>query len=271
MLLAVVALLLVLLVVAVLVFQRRLIYFPAKLTADAARQLAIRNGFVAWRNRSGDTIGWQLPAARLADRAVLVVHGNAGSAIHRDYFARPIRAAAAAADVFILEYPGYGVRGGSPGRDTFLAAAEEAFDVIPSPTPVFVVGESLGCGVATHLARTRAPRVAGLVLFAPYNTLVEVAQTVVPILPMGLLLRDQFNPAEDLKHYNGPVEIVLAGADEVIPPESGRRLYDGYTGPKHIEIMPGARHNDIISQPPEWWKTVFAFWQHHKATPATAN
>jgi pimeloyl-ACP methyl ester carboxylesterase len=152
-----------------------------------------------------------------------------------------------------------------------LTAAEEAFDLIPRQTPVFVIGESLGSGVATYLARTRPSRVSGLVLFAPYDALIEVAQTIVPLLPMRLLLRDQFNPAEDLKYYRGPVTIVLAGADEVIPPESGQRLYDGYTGPKEIRVMPGARHNDIISQPAEWWTTVFAFWEQHKAASTTAN
>jgi fermentation-respiration switch protein FrsA (DUF1100 family) len=82
-----------------------------------------------------------------------------------------------------------------------------------------------------------------------------------PWLPAYFLLLDRFNPAEDLKDYRGPVKIVLAGADEIIPVESGRRLFEGYAGPKNLQIIPGAQHNDIAGQSPAWWKEIFAFWQ----------
>ena len=78
-----------------------------------------------------------------------------------------------------------------------------------------------------------------------------------PLLPAYLLLLDRFNPAECLQDYRGPVKIVLAGADEIIPVESGRRLFEGYQGPKNLQIIPGAHHNDIAGQSPEWWKGFF--------------
>jgi uncharacterized protein len=248
-----------LLVVAVALLQRRLIFLPTKLTRELAERSAAEKGFVPWQNSAGHVIGWKLPSSEVSSASVMIVHGNAGSATDRDYLARPIHQAAAV-DVYVLEYPGYGMRAGSPGITSLLAAADEAFDLIPTNAPVYVVGESLGSGVAAHLAQRTPDRVSGLMLFMPYNNMVAVAQSKMPFLPVSLLLRDRFAPDAWLKEYHGPVKIILAEADEVIPAKFGRRLYDGYAGPKDLQVVPGARHNDVAAQTPAWWKSVFAFW-----------
>src|SRR6266436_206940 len=71
-------------------FQRRLIYFPTKLDPSYAEKAAEREGFLAWRNKSGEIIGWNLPASESPSACVLVVHGNAGCALDRAYIAQPI-------------------------------------------------------------------------------------------------------------------------------------------------------------------------------------
>jgi fermentation-respiration switch protein FrsA (DUF1100 family) len=101
-------------------------------------------------------------------------------------------------------------------------------------------------------------------LFAPYHDLASVAQRRMPFLPAYLLLLDRFNPAEDLKNYHGPVKMVVAGADEIIPSGSGRQLFADYRGPKTLQIIPGAHHNEVAEQSPEWWKEVFLFWQQNR-------
>jgi pimeloyl-ACP methyl ester carboxylesterase len=181
----------------------------------------------------------------------------------RGYIAKPIHDAVNV-DVYVFEYPGYGARDGSPGKQSFFTAGTEAFELLPDSLPKYVVSESIGAGVACHLAKTHSTNVAGLVLFMPYCDLASVAQRKMPWLPAYLLLLDRFNPAECLKDYRGPVKIVLAGADEIIPVESGRRLFDKYQGPKNLQIIPGAHHNDIAGQSPEWWKEVFSFWQQNR-------
>lgn len=240
--------------------QRRMIYFPTKLDPRVANQVAAKAGYQPWRTGGGELIGWKLPASGVSTGSVVVVHGNAGSALDRDYIARPIHEAGSR-DVFILEYPGYGARGGSPSMKSFLAAAEDAFTTLPNQLPVHVVSESLGTGVAAHLAKAKGERVAGLLMFVPYNNLVSVGQRQMPFLPVTLLLTERFDPLEWLKDYRGPVGIVIAGSDEVIPPDLGLKLHDGYAGPKKLQVIEGARHNDVAGQRPEWWREVFAFWQ----------
>jgi uncharacterized protein len=245
--------------------QRRLLYFPAKIPTDVVVQAAAEHGFAPWRNSSGRIIGWKMSSTETPTGSVLIVHGNAGCAMDRDYLARPIHDAMPV-DVFVLEYPGYGAREGSPGKKSFDAAAEEAFQMLPTNSPKYIVSESIGTGVACDLAKNHPKEVAGLALIAPYHDLASVAQRHMWFLPAYFFLLDRFNPAECLKSYHGPVTFVVAGADEIIGSTSGIRLYDGYNGAKNLQVVPGAHHNDISAQPPDWWRDVLVFWQQHAQT-----
>ena len=239
--------------------QRKLLYFPTKIPADAIESVAADHGFAPWRNSVGEIIGWKMPAKTNATASVLVVHGNAGCALSRDYLAQPIDDAADV-DVFVLEYPGYGARSGSPSKTSFLAAAENSFQLLPKNLPRYVVSESIGTGVAAELAKNHPAEISGLALFVPYHNLATVAQRQMCFLPAYYLLRDRFNPEESLKNYHGPVKFIIAGNDEIIGAASGLRLASGYGGPKELQVFPGAHHNDIAGQPPAWWREVFSFW-----------
>ncbi len=216
-----------LVVLVVLIFQRRLIYLPTKIPADVIESVAAEHGFAPWKNPAGQIIGWKMAASGTPTGSVLIVHGNAGCALSRDYIARPIHDAAAV-DVYVLEYPGYGARPGSPSKASLIAAAEEAFQLLPTNLPKYVVSESLGTGVACELAKNHPKEISGLALFVPYDNLASVAQKQMPFLPAYFLLFDRFNPAECLKSYHGPVKFVVAGADEIIGagcgPPTVRRL-----------------------------------------------
>jgi len=257
-------------VLAVLIYQRRLLYLPAKIPAAVIASLAAEHGFAPWKNPSGQIIGWKIPATGTATGSVLIVHGNAGCAIDRDYLAQPVHDAATV-DVFVLEYPGYGAREGSPSKQSLIAAAEEAFRLMPAGLPKYVVSESIGAGVACELAKHHPQEVAGLALFVPYHNLAAVAQRRMWFLPAYFLLLDRFNPEACLQSYHGPVKFVVAGADEIIGPASGLRLAEGYHGPKDLQLMPSTHHNDVAAQPPEWWRTVFSFWQKNAAVRPNPN
>jgi uncharacterized protein len=245
--------------------QRYLIYVPTKVTLDFAEDTAAKAGFIAWRNSADQFIGWKLSARSSPTGSILIIHGNGGWALDRAYMAKPIHDAASL-DVYILEYPGYGAREGSPGESSLLAAADEAFENLPKNLPAYVVSESLGTGVAAHLAQKYPARVAGLALFVPYDNLASVAANHVPFLPAYFLLWDRFDPEEWLKDYHGPVKVIVAGSDEIIPPKFGERLYDSYNGPKILQVIPGARHSSTVAESPDWWRELLAFWQTHATT-----
>lgn len=174
-------------------------------------------------------------------------------------------------DVFVMEYPGYGARRGSPSLKSLLAAGGKGFASLPTNMPIYVVSESIGAGVAAHLAKAHPQEVAGMVMFVPYDNLASVAQSKMPLLLPYFFLRDRYKPAEWMKDYRGPVTMVVAGSDEIIPPKSGQRLFDSYAGPKTLQMIPDARHNDVAEQSPQWWQKVFQFWAQHSAKETKAS
>jgi len=254
------------LVILFTLLQRYLIYVPTRLTSEYAAEEAARAGFVAWQNGAGQLIGWKSSASSPPTGSILILHGNGGWALNRAYMIESIHAAAAL-DIYILEYPGYGAREGSPGKASLLAAADEGFENLPKDLPVYLISESLGTGVAAHLAQKYPTKVAGIAMFVPYDKLASVAANHVPFIPAYFLLWDRFDPAEWLKGYHGPVKIIVAGKDEIIPPKLGKRLYESYAGPKLLEVIPWARHSSTTDESPGWWKDVLAFWQQHPVGP----
>jgi pimeloyl-ACP methyl ester carboxylesterase len=51
---------------------------------------------------------------------------------------------------------------------------------------------------------------------------------------------------------------VIAGRDEVIPPEHAERLYAAWRGPKRRVLLPAASHN-TTDEAPEFWASIRAF------------
>jgi pimeloyl-ACP methyl ester carboxylesterase len=242
-------------------FQRRLIYFPPVFTPETVDQYARTERLERWTGPSGKAIGWKrLCPGPLAQGRLLIMHGNAGCAFQCGHYADAIQQVAAL-DVFIVEYPGYADRPGAPSERTLNEASDEAFRLLSTNGPIYLVGESLGTGVATYLAGKYPDKIAGLVLLAPYNRLADVGQAHMPFVAVRLLLRDRF-PSEDyLRNYHGPVAMLVSGRDQVIPAKFGRRLYDRYVGPKRLWEFPEGDHGTVMVQPPEVWKQIIEFWQ----------
>ena len=170
-------------------------------------------------------------------------------------------------DVFIVEYPGYADRPGAPSERLLEESADEAFQSLKTNGPVYLVGESLGTGGACWLAGKHPDKIAGVVLLAPYNTLTDVAQEHMPLLPVHLLLVDRFPSEKYLRNYSGPIAVLVGGNDQVVPERFGRRLYDGYAGPKRLWEFPEGDHGMVMEQPPEIWKQIIDSLQANPRPP----
>jgi pimeloyl-ACP methyl ester carboxylesterase len=207
----------------------------------------------------------RLASQQPAAGQVLITYGNGSWTVGCAHYVDDIQSRAAF-DVFILEYPGYADRAGSPSQKSIFRAADEALRLLGTNQPVYLVGESLGSGVAAYLAGTHPDRIAGIILLSPYNRLTSVAQDHMPLLPVWLLLVDRF-PSEDyLRNYHGPVGIMVDGRDEVVPEEFGLRLYDRYAGPKRLWSFPDGDHISIMEPPEKFWGEVLDFWRTNNRT-----
>jgi uncharacterized protein len=249
------------LLATIFLVQRHLLYHPDKRSYEESVKAAGSHGFQPWQNSSGQTIGWkQLNDVHGSHDRILIVHGNAGCALDRMDYAAGLQAIKPF-DIYILEYPGYGMRPGTPSEETLYQSADEAISLLKKEGPICLIGESLGTGVATYLAGTFSQDIQSLLLIAPYNNMTDVAQHHMPIFPVKWMLRDKFPSATYLQNYHGPLGVLLAGRDEVVPSRFGRKLYESYTGPKKLWEAPQAGHNELQIQPPAWWKEVVTFWK----------
>ena len=174
---------------------------------------------------------------------MLITYGNGSWSVGSAHYADDIQNLTAF-DVYILEYPGYADRPGSPSQTTIYRAADEAFQSLDHSKPTYLVGESLGSGVASYLAGTHPGQIAGVLLLSPFDRLTNVAAEHMWFLPVRLLLLDRF-PSEDyLYDYHGPLGIMVdegAMSDPIVPAKFGVNLYEGYSGPKTALDVPGRR------------------------------
>jgi len=211
--------------------QRKLLYFPS--------HISITTELAPWMYQDhiiGYTREVQTPKS-----VWLMIHGNGGQAAHRTY-ALPFFSGEDS--VFILEYPGYGSRSGTPSMQSFNTAARQAYETLRERfpnLPICVVGESIGSGPASMLATcTRPPD--KLVLVVPFDELAKVAAEHYPFLPVRRLLHDNWNNIAALANYNGPLEIFAATYDTIIPIAHAKAL--AATKPQVIFHEVPCSHND---------------------------
>lgn len=241
-------------------YQDHLVFAARRGVESELDREAAEKGFEPWRNAKGERIGWQSQGGD-ASNPLLVCGGNGGYVLNRGYYRSSLAKQGCDWKVYLVEYPGFGARPGVPGEKALTDAALEAFDMLAGPgRKVRVVGESLGTGVASAVAGRRADQVAGLLLVMPYDSLIEVARSQYPWLPVGMLLRTRFESSKNLTNYPGPVAVIVGEGDTIVPTRLGVRLFATYPGEKKLWRVPGAGHNCSHFIGTEW-RQVAAFLQ----------
>jgi len=249
-------------------FQRRLIYFPSRALASEEKMahIAVPLGLEPWRDGQGIRIGWRqtAPAGRPASHRMILFHGNAGSAFDRSQYVKGFGHLDEGRtwQVFLFEYPGYDSRPGETSEISFRAAGTAALERLAGEDsrPIYLAGESLGSGLACFLAGDSPQKVAGIFLMTPFASLAEVGSLHYPWLPVKLILRERWDNAAALRHFHGPVAIMIAGEDEIVTPAQGQKLFDGYAGPKRKWVDPDATHNTVANTVDlPWWQEVSDF------------
>lgn len=230
--------------------QEGMLFYPERAPLETVRREAAAAGFRLWPHDDDNYRALLAEPPGTAVGTCVIWHGNAGSARQRDYLAAPLLRLGWR--VMVAEFPGYGARTPGSLREATLTAEARAlageigrdFD-----GPLVVVGESLGAAVAAAVAGDPVLRVNGALLFTPWHDLAGVARVHYGWLPVGLLLRDRFDNAAALRGFRGPVMVVTAGSDEIIPAAEGRHLFQALDTPrKQLVEIPGARHNDWLDR-----------------------
>ena len=260
-------------VIVAYIFQNRMIYMPRRAGLAEIRNTAAIYGLPLWPE---DTIHYQgfVTENELADAkgTIVVFHGNAGSALDRSYYLQPLQQQGFR--VLLAEYPGYGARQGRTGEISFVANGRETVEATLKKyrEPVYIWGESLGCGIASAIAADPALRIDGLVLLTPWNTLSDTAQAHYWFLPARWLVRDRFDNVRNLKQFSGPVAVIMAEGDRVIPNRLTRTLYRSIASSKRLWTFESAGHNSWPANPElGWWREVMEFVSHNQPAPDTSK
>jgi alpha-beta hydrolase superfamily lysophospholipase len=242
----------------VFIFQRKLLYFPYQIrfSEASASNVGLRH-WPTYDNYRGFINQDELIGA---DGTVIVFHGNAGAAFQRSFYTQAL--SMQNLRVILAEYPGYGGRDGRPNEQVLVADALETIELAYQDfgEPLYLWGESLGCGVvSSSISQTEIP-IEGIVLFLPWDTLPDLAQTHYWYFPARWLVLDKFNNVKNLQGYKGRTAVLLAGNDEVVPVKHGNNLFASLKTEKKLWLFENSRHNEVPITPQlSWWKEVVDF------------
>jgi hypothetical protein len=231
-------------VLATYYLQRKLLYFPdtrrippASLGLSGVSELEIETPdgarVIAWHG-----------AAKPGQPTLLYFHGNGGSLVNRSE--RIAKYLLRGRGILMMTYRGYGGSTGAPSEARNVADAKLAYARLRSmgvaAEDIVVYGESLGSGVAVQVAAEFD--VGGIVLDAPYTSIVDMAERVYPFLPSRWLMSDRYETMRYIGRLRAPLLVVHGEADQLIPVEMGRRVAAAAPGPAEIVTLPGAGHSD---------------------------
>jgi pimeloyl-ACP methyl ester carboxylesterase len=151
--------------------------------------------------------------------------------------------------MYFVNYRGYGGSSGRPTEAALNADAVAVYDELSQRHAAFdVVGRSLGSAVATYLASERPVR--RLVLVTPFDSLAAVAQDHFRWLPVELLIRDRHDSASRAPGIRARVLMIVAADDEIVYRARSDALAQAFgPGSAQVELVAGARHNDLDSYP----------------------
>jgi fermentation-respiration switch protein FrsA (DUF1100 family) len=225
--------------------QRRLMYFP-----DTARSLPAQAGLPNVTERvlnttDGARIVVWYGKAKPGQPTLLYFHGNGGGLADRAERFR--RFMGQGWGVYMMAYRGYAGSSGYPTEANNIADARLAYGAlvqegVPADS-IILYGESLGTNLATRVAAERAS--IGLILEAPYTSVLDIALTDYPFLPVRLLLSDRYETDKVLPQVKVPLLIIHGKEDGIIPVSMAQKLAKLANEPKRLVIFPEGDHSDL--------------------------
>lgn len=218
--------------------QRSMLFYPVpEVRNNPAEPLYLENG--AERLKI-----WHIEGKN--DRALIYFGGNAEDVSLNISFFRTLLPGWS---VYLCNYRGYGGSSGTPSEEALFSDAIAVYDFVSeNHGTVALMGRSLGTGVAVYLAtRKDVERIA---LVTPYDSMVAVAASYYPMVPVSLLMKDRFESIEMVRDMSVPTLVIIAENDEVIPRKNSQRLVDALNREQtETVVIEGVGHNTVDLSP----------------------
>lgn len=159
-------------------------------------------------------------------------------------------------NVLTPDYAGYGMSGGKPSEQSLYDTANAAWAHLKQRPGIdhdrlYILGWSLGGAVAIDLASRENPR--GLITISTFTTARAMASQLMPVVPMGMLLRHKFASIDKIEHVKCPLLLIHGQRDSIVPSTMAEALAERARSPKQLLILPESDHNDIFDID---WNTI---------------
>ncbi len=227
--------------------QRTLLYYPDT-NIESPQQYGLAGFAEHFVPSDGETIQLWYRQPLKGFPIIVYFHGNASHLGNRAGIYTAL--ADKGFGVLAVSYRGYGKSTGTPSEEGFYYDARAALRFLTQEknipiSRVLLFGESLGSGVAVQMA-VEYP-VAGLILQAPFTSVVTRAAELYFYIPVRLLLQDKFDSLSKIGKVKAPLLLFHGELDTVIPVNHGKTLFEAANQPKQAFFFPHVAHNDFDS------------------------
>ena len=217
--------------VVVYFFQRKLLYHP--FSPQITGKGLIHN-FETINFKTSDNFelkGW-FHLKNSNKKTILFLHGNAGNLDNRidklNFLGNMD------INFLIISWRGYS---GNPGNPSETGLYKDALGGIEwlnkkgiSNDRIILYGESLGTAIATEVAQNE--NFAGIILEAPFTSMVDMGQKIYPIFPVKFLLKDKYESKNKIKNIKSPILVLHGRKDKIVPFYMGEKIFEMANSPK---------------------------------------
>ncbi len=181
---------------------------------------------------------------------ILYFHGNGEVVCDHDWIAPLYNREGIS--LFVADYRGYGLSGGSPTFSAMAADAHSIFNFFLKTVrssgcsgPLFIMGRSLGSHSALELAFHYPEHLTGLIVESGFTSVARLVSLFgLPSQRLGELGEAI---SSRIQSITLPVLIIHGEWDSLIPPSEATKLFEiSGSKEKRLVIIPGAGHNDIM-------------------------
>lgn len=226
--------------------QDKLMFLPTVLAKDYQYQFNFPFEELFFKTEEDATINALHFKAERPKGVILYFHGNAGDLsrwgtiveyfVEKDY------------DVLVMDYRTYGKSTGTLSEEAFYHDAQFCYNYLKekySESEITIYGRSLGTGITTYIASKNHPK--QVILETPYYSMVDVAKSRFPIVPVKQLMRYELPSHKYIKQVKCPITMLHGTDDKVIPLESAEKLYRSLSNNKiTLAVIDGGSHNDLV-------------------------
>ena len=231
-----------LLLVFLYFYQRNLLYHPNENNYSEDKILVDIKKVKIPTPDNIELLGWYHEKNIKDYKTIIYFHGNAGSLENRIHKLNHFENMNI--NFLIIAWRGFSGNEGKPSEQGLYVDGKSAIDWIikkgADEENLILYGESLGTGVATHLAQNRS--FAGVILETPFTSMVEAAKIFYPYIPVKILLKDKFENNKKIKNIISPILVMHGEIDQIIPFSMGKKIYEMANEPKYSHFTKYDNH-----------------------------